>query len=66
MEISDCHFMQIEYVTSQLESHIEKGLTQVEAERRFKEHGPNELAKNLVPVSSKCFSISSIIFLSLS
>ncbi len=49
MEISDCHFMQIEYVASQLESHIEKGLTQVEAERRFKEHGPNELAEKPRP-----------------
>ena len=36
-------------ITSQLESHIEKGLTQVEAERRFKEHGPNELAEKPRP-----------------
>jgi len=39
----------IEHITSQLETQIEKGLTQAEAEKRFREHGPNELAEKPRP-----------------
>lgn len=41
--------MPIEHITSQLETQIEKGLTQAEAEKRFREHGPNELAEKPRP-----------------
>jgi Ca2+-transporting ATPase len=39
----------IEHITSQLETQIEKGLTQAEAEKRLREHGPNELAEKPRP-----------------
>jgi magnesium-transporting ATPase (P-type) len=37
--------MPIKDVSSQLETQIERGLTQVEAEKRLKEYGPNELSE---------------------
>ena len=49
MEIRECHYLPIEHVSSQLETQIEKGLAQAEAERRLKEHGPNELAEKPRP-----------------
>jgi len=49
MEIRECHYLPIEHITSQLETQIEKGLTQAEAEKRFREHGPNELAEKPRP-----------------
>jgi len=49
MEIRECHYLPIEHVTSQLETQIEKGRTQAEAERRIKVHGPNELAEKPRP-----------------
>ena len=49
MEIRECHYLPIEHVTSQLETQIERGLTQAEAEKRIREHGPNELTEKPRP-----------------
>ena len=49
MDTRACHFIPIEHVSSQLETRIEKGLTQVEAEKRLRNYGPNELGEKARP-----------------
>ncbi|HQO63673.1 MAG TPA: HAD-IC family P-type ATPase, partial [Syntrophorhabdus sp.] len=49
MDTRECHFIPIEHVSSQLETRIEKGLTQVEAEKRLRNYGPNELGEKARP-----------------
>ncbi|MCX5908314.1 MAG: HAD-IC family P-type ATPase [Deltaproteobacteria bacterium] len=43
MAIQECHCKPIEGVVSELESHLENGLSQQEAKARIDKHGPNEL-----------------------
>jgi P-type Ca2+ transporter type 2C len=49
MEVKECHCLPVEHLTSQLESHLEKGLTQQEAKDRLQKHGPNELTERPRP-----------------
>jgi Ca2+-transporting ATPase len=45
MNIRECHCMSVDDVMVQLETEIEKGLTQTEAEGRIGKYGPNELVE---------------------
>ncbi len=45
MEVKECHCLPVEHLTTELESHLEKGLTQQEAAARLQKHGPNELTE---------------------
>ena len=49
MEIRDFHCFLIEHTASQLETHLEQGLTAQEATKRIQEHGYNELAEKPRP-----------------
>jgi len=49
MDTKECHFLSIDQVVDRLETQIEKGLTQAEAQKRLKEHGPNELSEKPRP-----------------
>ena len=45
MDVKECHCLPVEHLTSELETHLEKGLTQQEARARLQKHGPNELTE---------------------
>jgi Ca2+-transporting ATPase len=45
MDVKECHCLSLDHLTSELESHLERGLTHKEAESRLLEHGPNELTE---------------------
>ncbi len=49
MAVQECHFLPIEKVTSELTTHLEKGLSQADAEARLAKHGPNELQERPRP-----------------
>ncbi|MBI4633350.1 MAG: cation-translocating P-type ATPase [Deltaproteobacteria bacterium] len=49
MAIRECHFKSIDDVASEMETHIEKGLTQEQVEERLQQHGPNELQEKPRP-----------------
>jgi Ca2+-transporting ATPase len=49
MTVQECHFKSIESLTSELETHLEKGLTEEEAKERLQKHGPNELREKPRP-----------------
>src|SRR3989304_7536412 len=49
MQGQECHAREIGHVTSQFETHLEKGLTQAEVQARLKKHGPNELMEKPRP-----------------
>src|SRR5512136_2576178 len=49
MEVKDCHCLPVEHLTDQLKTHLEKGLTQQEAQARLQQHGPNELMEKPRP-----------------
>jgi hypothetical protein len=49
METKECHCLSVDHVTSGLGSHIEKGLTEAEVQKRIKEHGYNELTEKPRP-----------------
>ncbi len=45
MDVKECHCLPVDHLTSELETHLEKGLTQKEAQARLQKHGPNELTE---------------------
>ena len=49
MTVHECHFLGIEHITSELETHLENGLTLEQAKERLQEHGPNELQEKPRP-----------------
>ena len=49
MEVHECHATSIEHLKSELETHLEKGLSHEEAKARLKNHGPNELMERPRP-----------------
>src|SRR5512139_616086 len=49
MQGQECHAREIEHITSEFETHLEKGLTQTEVQDRLKKHGPNELTEKPRP-----------------
>ena len=49
MDVKECHCLPVEHLTSELETHLEKGLTQQEAQSRLQKHGPNELTERPRP-----------------
>ncbi len=49
MEVKESHCLPVEHLTSELETHLEKGLTQEEAQSRLQKHGPNELTERPRP-----------------
>ena len=49
MTVHECHFLGIEHITSELETHLENGLTLEQAKVRLQEHGPNELQEKPRP-----------------
>ena len=49
MEFRECHHLPIEHISSQLETHLERGLPQEEALSRLKKYGKNELAERPRP-----------------
>ncbi len=49
MDVKECHCLPIENLTSQLESQLEKGLTQKEVQSRLQKYGPNELMERPRP-----------------
>jgi Ca2+-transporting ATPase len=49
MQGQECHARGIEHITSEFETHLEKGLTQAEVQDRLKKHGPNELTEKPRP-----------------
>ena len=49
MEVKECHCLPVEHLTDQLKTHLEKGLTQQEAQARLQQHGPNELMEKPRP-----------------
>ena len=49
MEFSECHHLPVEHIISQLETHLERGLTQNEAQARLKKYGHNELKERPRP-----------------
>ncbi len=40
MEFSECHHLPVEHIISQLETHLERGLTQNEAQARLEKVWP--------------------------
>ena len=44
-----CHGKQIDEVVLELQTHVDKGLSSEEAQKRLKEHGPNELSEKPRP-----------------
>jgi Ca2+-transporting ATPase len=49
MHVKECHCLGIEHLTSELASHLEKGLTQQEAQSRLQKVGANELTERPRP-----------------
>ena len=49
MEVKEYHNLSIEQLTSELQSHLERGLTQQEARSRLQKFGPNELKERPRP-----------------
>jgi Ca2+-transporting ATPase len=49
MEIRECHCLPTGELETQLSTHLEKGLTQKEAQERLKKFGPNELQEKPRP-----------------
>ncbi len=49
MEVKEFHGLPIENLTDTLKTHLEKGLTQEEAQERLKKYGPNELQEKPRP-----------------
>ncbi|MGD0624643.1 MAG: cation-translocating P-type ATPase [Thermodesulfobacteriota bacterium] len=49
MDVQECHCKPIEHVTSEFETHLEKGLSPEEAQARLKKYGPNELMERPRP-----------------
>ena len=49
MEIRECHCLGAGELESQLSTHLEKGLSQEEAQERLKKYGPNELQEKPRP-----------------
>jgi P-type Ca2+ transporter type 2C len=49
MTVHECHFKGVDTLTSELETHLEKGLTREQAEDRLQTHGPNELKEKPRP-----------------
>src|SRR6266851_4873019 len=47
--IHDSHFKHIDHLASELETHLENGLTQEQAKERLQKHGPNELQEKPRP-----------------
>ncbi len=49
MTVHESHSKSVDNLVSELETHIEKGLTQEQAAKRLQEHGPNELQEKPRP-----------------
>jgi P-type Ca2+ transporter type 2C len=49
MTVHECHFKSVDNLTSELETHLEKGLTEEQAKERMQTHGPNELQEKSRP-----------------
>jgi Ca2+-transporting ATPase len=49
MDVKECHCLPIENLTQQLESQLEKGLSQKEVQSRLQKYGPNELTERPRP-----------------
>src|SRR5512143_2945633 len=49
MQVKEVHSLAVEHVASQLETHLENGLSQAEADARLVQHGSNELAERPRP-----------------
>jgi P-type Ca2+ transporter type 2C len=45
----ECHFKSVDNLTSELESHLEKGLSQEQVKERLQTYGPNELQEKPRP-----------------
>src|SRR5262252_72318 len=49
MRVHESHAKSVDHLSSELETHLEKGLTQEQARQRLQEHGPNELKEKPRP-----------------
>ncbi|HEY6289181.1 MAG TPA: HAD-IC family P-type ATPase, partial [Nitrospiraceae bacterium] len=49
MTVHESHFKSVDGLTSELETHLENGLTQEQAKERLQKHGPNELQEKPRP-----------------
>ncbi len=49
MAVQECHFKSVDHISSELETHLERGLTQAQAKERLEKYGPNELQEKPRP-----------------
>ncbi len=49
MAVQECHFKSVDHISSELETHLERGLTQAHAKERLEKYGPNELQEKPRP-----------------
>src|ERR1051325_4920584 len=49
MAVQEGHAKPVEHLTSELQTHLERGLTTEQAGKRLQEHGPNELKEKPRP-----------------
>src|ERR1700693_4415893 len=49
MTVHESHFKSVDSLSSELETHLENGLTQEQAVERLQKHGPNELQEKPRP-----------------